>query len=228
MTQLKAATSEAPGRDVFFSLVSQHVKTLNRFVRHEIAQLESVGDLLKGELTPQDVVDAVLLRAYREYVGESGPPEVSRGWLMRLAREQIEAEVKERKSEREDAVRIEDDIPETPPAEQASTQGEEILYFYEPEEDLKVEDLVPDLKMPTPAQEVEAQELQSCLRAALAEMPKDWRRALVLHHVEDLSGAELAEAVGRPEQELPQILEQARRYLRERLIASGCQFELAS
>jgi RNA polymerase sigma factor (sigma-70 family) len=226
MTQPQAP-SQSRDRDVFFPLVSQHLKPLNRFVRHELAQRESVGDLLKGELTPQDVVDAVLLRASREY-GGAGRPAVSRGWLMRLAREQIEAEVKERKADREDIVRIEDDIPETPPAEEASTQGEEILYFYEPEEDLKVEDIVPDLKTPTPEQLIETRELRSCLRAALAAMPPDWRRALVLHYVEDLSGAELAEAVGRPEQELPPILEQARRFVRERMIASGCHFESAS
>jgi hypothetical protein len=33
------------------------------FVRHQIAYLEAIGDLTTGELTPDDVVDEVLLRA---------------------------------------------------------------------------------------------------------------------------------------------------------------------
>jgi hypothetical protein len=39
------------------------------FVRHQIAYLEAIGNLTTGELTPDDVVDEVLLRAYREFHG---------------------------------------------------------------------------------------------------------------------------------------------------------------
>jgi len=37
-------------------------------VRHQLAYLESTGDLLPGELRPEDVIDSVLLRAYHEFV----------------------------------------------------------------------------------------------------------------------------------------------------------------
>jgi RNA polymerase sigma factor (sigma-70 family) len=210
--------------EAFYAVARQHVGAMSRFARHEIAQLEAVGDLLRGELAPQDIVDATLLRASREYAGDPDPRQVTRAWLLRLAREQVEAEVAALKAERDTAVRIEDDVPETPPAEQAATQGESILYFYEPEEDWKVEDVVPDLKVPTPEQEVETRELRSCLRTALADLPPAWRRALMLHHLDALDGAELAEAVGLPEHELPQVLDQARRRLRRKLVESGCEF----
>jgi RNA polymerase sigma factor (sigma-70 family) len=211
----------------FFSLAGRHVKALHRFARHEIAQLEAVGDLFKGDLSAQDVVDAALLRAYREYVQSPAPAPVTKGWLLRLTHEQVEAEAKQLKAEGVESLRIEDDIPETPPAEQAATQGESILYFYEPEEDWKVEDIVPDLRVPTPDREMEARELRACLRRALAQLPHAWRRALVLHHMDDLDGTELAEAVGLPEHELPQVLEQARRELRRRLVEAGCAFQAA-
>jgi RNA polymerase sigma factor (sigma-70 family) len=225
MKQKNAAAPAQPDREMLSSLVNQHLKTLNRFVRHELAHFQAAGDLLPGDLTPEDVVDATLLRAYREF-GKRGPAghEIS-GWLIGLAREHLEAEVRRLKSERESTVHIEEDIPETPPQEQAATLGEEILYFYEPEEDLKLEDVIPDLTMPTPEQVLERKELRSCVNAALATMPRDWRRALLLYQVEGLAGAVLAEAVGRPAPEVPRILEQARNYLRQRLVESGCLLE---
>jgi RNA polymerase sigma factor (sigma-70 family) len=224
MSRDKAVPADQLDREKFFSLVRQHLPQLRRFVRHEIAVAEAAGDLFPGELSLEDVVDAVLLRAYRQHVDEPSADKVA-GRVIRLAREQLEADINELKSERADSVHIEEDIPETPPQEQASTMGEEILYFYEPEEDLKVEDIVPDLKMPTPEQEAESKELRACVRNAMAAMPPSWRRALILHHVEGLEGAELAEAVGESEHELPQILEQARQSVRRHLVASGCEFD---
>jgi actin-like ATPase involved in cell morphogenesis len=73
-------------------------------------------------------------------------------------------------------VSIEEDIPETPPTQEVSTLGDEILDFYQPDEDLKVEDIVPDLEVPTPEQVMETKELQTCVREALLELPRQWRR----------------------------------------------------
>jgi DNA-directed RNA polymerase specialized sigma24 family protein len=63
---------------------------------------------------------------------------------------------------------------------------------------------------------------QECVKAALAGMPTEWRRALLLCHVEGLSAAELARTIGRAEQEIERVLEHAREYLRQKLIESGC------
>jgi hypothetical protein len=38
---------------------------LHRYVAHELAYRQALGDLLPGELTPADVVDAVVVRAYQ-------------------------------------------------------------------------------------------------------------------------------------------------------------------
>jgi DNA-directed RNA polymerase specialized sigma24 family protein len=63
---------------------------------------------------------------------------------------------------------------------------------------------------------------QECVKAALVGMPAEWRRALLLCHVEDLSAAELARTIGRAEPEIERVLEHAREYLRQKLIGSGC------
>jgi DNA-directed RNA polymerase specialized sigma24 family protein len=61
-----------------------------------------------------------------------------------------------------------------------------------------------------------------CLKAALARMPTEWRRALLLCHVEGLSDTEFTRAIGRAEPEIERVLEHAREYLRQKLIESGC------
>jgi RNA polymerase sigma factor (sigma-70 family) len=144
----------------------------------------------------EEVVDAVLLRAYREFVKDPAAREIRRGWLMRLAVERLESEARRSRIDRERTVHIEEDIPETPPAEAVSTLGDEILDFYEPEEDWKLEDVIADMQIPTPEQATERKELRQCVNAALTTMPKEWRRALLLRHAEGVSEAELATIVG--------------------------------
>jgi DNA-directed RNA polymerase specialized sigma24 family protein len=153
-------------RQRFFSLIGRHLSGLYHVVRHELAYREAIGDLLPGEVAVEDVVDAVLLSAYREFVKEP-PARRLGGWLIERARQYLAAEVKRSRSERKRTVHIEEDVPETPPQQFVSTLGDEILDFHEPDEDLKLEDIVPDLTVPTPEQETEAAELRRCVDEAL-------------------------------------------------------------
>ena len=211
-------------RELFFSLIGQHVKGVHHFVRHELAYAEAVGDLMPDELTPEEVVDAVILRAYREFVKE--PPEGKiKSWLIRLAREHLDAEVKRLKAWRSrTGVRTEAEVPRTPPTEYVSTLGDERLDFDEPDEDLKIEDVIPDVDVPTPEQETETKELRWCVSAALAGMPREWRRAVLLRHVEGLTLAELTKTIGRTEPEVERMLAHADAYLRQKLVEAGCHF----
>ena len=226
LRQMKAVVVpvEQGYRELFFSLASRQLKGLYKFVRHQLAYFESVGDLIPGELTPEEVVDAVLLRAYREFVKDPAGREM-KNWLVELATKQLEAEIKRLKSERDRTVHIEEDIPETPPTEEVSTLGEEILDFHQPDEDLKLEDVIPDLKIPTPEQIAETKELRRCVNTALAGLPREWRQALWLRHGEGLTGTKLVKAIGRAEPEIERILEYTLQYLRQRLVELGCQFK---
>jgi len=101
--------------------------------------------------------------------------------------------------------------------------GEEILEFYQPDEDLKLEDIFPDVDISTPERMAAAkEELLRCVNAALARMPRAWRRALRLRHGEGLTGEELAEALEKAEPEIERILEYARQHLRQSLLEAGC------
>lgn len=123
-------------RELFHASIARHLPRLYHFVRHQLAYEEAVGNLLPGELEADDVVDAVVERAHRELVKESLSARKLARRLVGIAREQIRSDVKRSQKWRaRTPIRTEDDVPETPPAEAVSTLGDEILDFYEPDED---------------------------------------------------------------------------------------------
>ncbi|HEX2450658.1 MAG TPA: sigma-70 family RNA polymerase sigma factor [Gemmatimonadales bacterium] len=231
---MKHASTTAPStkeadRQQFISLINEHLSELYDFVRHELAAREAAGDLTPDDLTPEDVVDDVILRAYREFARH--PKERPTGdWLRRLAKERIRSEVRRQRWEREHAIHTEEDIPERSPMEEAAMLGEQILYFYQPDEDLKVEDVVQDPNAPVPGDDSddEQRDLRRCVDVALAELPRRWRRTLVLRHVKGLTPGEIARVLHLSEAEVSQTLAQARGFLRQRLIESGCRVGMAS
>jgi RNA polymerase sigma factor (sigma-70 family) len=205
-------------------MARRNLRALYRFARHELAYRRNAGDVLGDEITVEDVVDAVMLRAWTEFAADPKRRR-SAGWWVRLATEWLDAETTRLGAERETTRHFEEDVPETAPAEEVTTLGEEILYFYQPDEDLKLEDLVPDLEIEDPELMAESDEVRDRVRAALAEMPAAWRRALLLHLTEDLGPAELADALGKPKDEIASILGQARERIRGHLAAGGYKLE---
>jgi RNA polymerase sigma factor (sigma-70 family) len=208
-------------REAFFSLVSRDLQGLYRYVRHVISYHQALGDLVPDELTPEDVVDEVILRAYREFTKDPRRGDWRRR-LMELARGYVALEAAKRSKKRERAVSTEEKVPQTPPEEWVYTLGEEILYFYEPEEELKMEDVVPNLEVPTPEEAAESLDVKLCVDAALGSLPRKWRRALQLRYVKGLQGSALANALGESPGETQRILDEARHHLRERLLESQC------
>lgn len=219
-------SAEQTKRQEFLSQVGGHLKKLYEHVRHQLGYFESVGDLAPGELKPEDVVDAALIRAYREFVRNPSPQDRQdmETRLIQLATRQLQSEVKRLRSETGRTVHIEEDVPETPPEEEVKTLGEEILYFYQPDEDLKMEDVLPDLSIPTPEQVAELREFRRCVNAASAALPGEWRRALQLRYVDGRTLKQTAAALRKSEREVERVIEYARRYLRQRLVESGCAF----
>ena len=127
-----------------------------------------------GDVAAEDVAGTILLRAYREYAKQSASEHSketrARGpWLNELATKQIQWTIDRLQATRSRGIALQQDIPETPPEEKVSTLGEEVLYFYQPDEDLHVEDIFPDMDMSTPEEFVAAkEELLHCVNTALA------------------------------------------------------------
>jgi ribosome-associated translation inhibitor RaiA len=118
--ETRAAAPVEARREAFFSLVVPHLNRLNHFVHHVISYAEALGDLQEGDLMPQDVVDGALVRGYREFVRGKTVPDV-KGWLIRHALDQLEAEVLRSEREHGGTASIEEDVPEIPPTEEGSS-----------------------------------------------------------------------------------------------------------
>ena len=79
------------------------------------------------------------------------------------------------------------------PADQAEDMvGEEFYEFWQPDELLRIEDVVADDKSVAPdVDEWDDQKIEYLLRL-LKELPIAWRRTLILHELENISEKELA------------------------------------
>jgi RNA polymerase sigma-70 factor (ECF subfamily) len=202
---------------MFLTLARRHLPGLYRFVIRQLATHEAAGDLRPGELRPEDIVDETLVRAYREFVRDH-TGRTARAWLLQLAVEELESRIGRARMEREQ------------PAgwEEPSTVCGETLYFYQPDEGLRLEDIVPDLNVPALGQDPERRELKRCLQVALVRLPREWRQALMQRHVWGLVGSELAGALRLTERETGRVLECARAYLRQTLLEAGCLCQAAN
>jgi hypothetical protein len=183
---MKTTPAEQGHRKSFFS--QDEIKGLYKFVRERLAYHEAIRVLNPGDVAAEDIAGTILLRAYREYAKQSasehGKETRARGmgpWLEELATKQIQWTIDRLQGARSRGIALQQDSPETPAEEKVSTLGEEVLYFYQPDEDLHVEGIFPDMDMSTPEEFVPAkEELLHCVNTALAGMPIQWRRALRL------------------------------------------------
>ena len=200
-----------------------YIDGLYRYAQHLLQYYEALGDLPAGHLSVEDVVDTAVLGAYRD-LEKKKPPADLRARLMEIAQCYVQSEAARMIARRELTVSKEEDVPETPPEEEVMRLGEQIFDFFEPDEDLKLEDVVPDAEVPPADEAVERAELRRCVNAALAGMPAEWRRALSLRYTRQLEGQALADALKKSEQETSNLLERARAYLRQKLLESECIF----
>jgi RNA polymerase sigma factor (sigma-70 family) len=227
---MSVTSDEETGCRAIFS--KSEIKGLYRFVRERLAYHESVGELNPGDVAAEDIAGTVLLRAHRECAKQSAAgvhKEAAAGnmgpWLEGLASQQIQWTMERFRAARSRGIALQEDIPETPPEQEVSMLGEEVLYFYQPDEDLRIEDIFPDMEMSTPEELVAAkEELLRCVNTALAGMPAQWRRAMRLRHAGGLKSAELAELLEQDEPEIERILAYGRDHLRQSLMAAGCTF----
>ena len=217
---MRTSLPEGPRRNEFFERVRPHLNALDEFVRHRLAYREALGDLVRGELAPEDVVDGVLLQAYAKFVQHRPACGVG-SWLKGLAEHHVRNEVHRAKQWRRRTIKIEQDVPEIPPRWSVSWLGEEVLDFDEPDEDWKLEDLIPDVGIPTPEESVAVHEMFRLARQTIEGMPRSWRRALFLRYQRGFSDEALGKALGRTPAELRDILQRARDELRLTLADAG-------
>jgi DNA-directed RNA polymerase specialized sigma24 family protein/ribosome-associated translation inhibitor RaiA len=225
-TKTDPTSTDAHGRALVGALILANLDRLYNFIRREIACHQAAGDLLPGEFRATDALEAVIARAVREFFERPGGLEPDR-WLIQLALERLDAEAGRVRRHRPVAAPPEENVlgtlpgPRTPLECTVAATGDEIHDFYRPDEDLRLEDVAPSDAVPAPEDVRKTPDLQRYVNRTLAQMPRSWRHAFVLHHVEGLSIPETARVTGRTEPDVRHSLEYAREFLRLRVVESG-------
>lgn len=210
---LAGKVSELPleerDRQAFLGVIEAHLDTLQRFARREIAARLASGEVLPGQVTPDDVVNAVIETAAREFPRRPKDLSLDR-WLVQLVLDNMKKEVA-RAREMGGPLRLEE-------ASAVPGSAEGFFDFYQPDEVVKLEDLLPASEIPTPEQEIERWEFQRWINQTLSHLPSQWRLALVLHGAEGYSVEDTARLLGLSESETKQALDSAKAFLRHKLI----------
>jgi len=188
------------GRRSFAERSVVHLSRLLRYARVELSAQEALGNLPRGDVRPEDVVDAALLDALMD--AEEAPAEGLYPWLRGFVRRAIDREVAAARRRRgarylEGSVRPERLEDEGPPR--------------------RLVEVLPDPKAPVPEEVVEAREIQRALLDLLGQLPGDWREAFLLHVRDGLSIDEVAAIEGIPAAEVRRRIRSTREFLRARL-----------
>ncbi|HZW31087.1 MAG TPA: sigma factor-like helix-turn-helix DNA-binding protein [Isosphaeraceae bacterium] len=183
----------------FFELLRPLLGTLRDHARRELRIAELEGGLPTGQVTEDDLMDEVLLRAWRQFPHR--PRWVALDlWLLGLLHQAL--------GEWGEGV---------PPAPAESTRrpGDEEEWFaplFGEEEPLGWEDLLP-ADEDDPASRLEAEEERERALALLSQLPLVQRRAFALRVLEGYEADDIAKIQGRPESEVLADIEAARRVL---------------
>ncbi len=217
--------AEAGRRQLFFGLIEDHLDTVYDAVRRELTYFECSGSVPQGYLSVRDLVDATILKGLERF--ERRPMRFSVGdWLTQLAFETIGEEARAaRRVVPENAASL-DAAPEQP-AQDPTETDQELFEFHQPDEVLRLEDLVGDGTATDPESALDRHETALCLHRALSALPALWRQVLYRTCIEDEAAADTAALIGIREDEVATIAAAARGFLRARLREAGLAVPIA-
>lgn len=199
---------------LFRDLIKSHLKGLYNFVRREIAYLTASGELLPGQVTPDDVVDDVVVRAYAQQ-SERPAKLALEHWLRQLALTVLDEQV----ARRLPSARLVS--LETPVESEIEEDDEQLYEYYQPDEALRLEDLIVSPEASAPESALARYELALRSQQLLAWLPRPWRQVVVLADVDGLNDDEIAEVLGIPATMVATLRQFAEAYLRTKLRDGG-------
>ncbi len=193
---------------------------LERVIRRELAYLRSQGDLPADSPTLEDVLDEVVLEVKGRW---QGPVERELLYLelLKAMHQTLVREVAESRAYG-DLASLEGPPPEDAEDQAEAMVGEEQTEFWQPDEMLRLEDVLPD-EEETPEDEVEGLEEIAYLLELLRHLPVRWRRALLLHRFDGIPVRELSSLFGCGTERVEGWLACARSFVHEKLQEAGIE-----
>lgn len=192
---------------------------LETWIRHELAYLRASGLLAEDYPSFADVRDEMYVRIQSEWGSLPHNEDALLSAAMKTVHQILDEEQK-RAAEAEQMVSLEDSVPEDASDEAEDMVGEEIGEYYQPDQDLHVEDLIADTEIPPPEAAVDPEAVDACYEF-LGALPVLWRRALTLVHREGIPVATVADILSIDMDKLKDILTVGELYVTERLEERG-------
>jgi RNA polymerase sigma factor (sigma-70 family) len=205
-------------RGNFFRLLRPLLGYLRDYVRRELRHLELKGVLHRGEMTVEDILDEVLVRAWDRFSDRPRDLDLDL-WLTNLVHDVLKdwskQEPRPHLSLDESAVEV---MPDEVPRPDEEAWWADLL---DEEERYTLGDLIPDTEGTDRWDDLEGEEQRDRLLSLLGDLPPAQRQAFLLYALEDYGTDEIAKLQGRTEDQVKADIEAARKMLRERLMADG-------
>jgi DNA-directed RNA polymerase specialized sigma24 family protein len=106
--------------------------------------------------------------------------------------------------------------------------GEEFYEFWQPDELLRIEDVIGDEASEFPTTGTRDDQKAGYTLCLLKDLPIAWRRALMLHELDDISKEETANILGIDLPTLTTRISRADHYIRARLTEAGFEAQTGS
>ncbi len=191
------------------SAISTNLDKIENYIRRELYHRALVDHFPPGVLQPQALVDEVFLDVSSRV--RSKPENVSmEQWMFQLARETVSRKIEELMENRDQP-----HLDESAPA--PDRWDDEVLNFYQPDEALRLEDLVRDNHSSSPEELLAKEETEEAVQKIIAGLKPSVRESFVLFALEGFNSDEVAMITGKAPAQVLNDVEQARSHLRRHL-----------
>ncbi|MCS6806966.1 MAG: sigma-70 family RNA polymerase sigma factor [Acidobacteriota bacterium] len=201
-------------------LIDRHLPFLTGYVRRAMEHFQATGELDAEAVPSEAIIDETVMRAMGDY--QANPPTSAvEDWLARLADEVFKQRIEQEQQRREAATQeeqpVEQRLSRVSPQQKGSAVEDEMYIWYQPDEKLHWEDIVPDPHVPSPEEIVARRQFQQEIEQVIATLPKRWRDVFVLHTIEDFTLEQVCLVTGQSLEEVQRDYQAARDFLRRQL-----------
>lgn len=192
--------------------LNANLKRLERYIERELRFLEVAGLIEPGLVTPEEVVDEVVVTALSM---EQKPAHATlERWLYRTAVKAIRR-VADGNHENHESLPLEQSVW----GRNVSGSDEAFLQYHQPGEELHREDVIADVHAVSPEEIAASDELVEQLDRALRTSRPSEREAFILFTVEGFTVEEICQVTERGAQEVKHLIAAAREQVLKRLPA---------
>ncbi len=189
--------------------INSNLDKIENYIRRELYHRALVDHFPPGVIQPQALVDEVFLDVTAR--AQTKPENVAmEQWMFQIARQTVNRKVADLERER-DQPHLED------PSTQTERWEDEVLNFYQPDEALRLEDLLKDNHGTTPEELLAKEETEEQVQKIIAGLASSVRESFVLFALEGFNSDEVAMITGKEPDQVLADVEQARTYLRQHM-----------